>query len=124
MPHIAVIFFQEAADKTPPLLEWLDGLPQKARIKCLARLKRLEDLGHELRRPEADYLRDGIHELRVSFQGVQYRMLYFFHGRAAVVLTHGIVKEREVPPREIDKATRAKEAFERYPGAHTFRPGR
>jgi hypothetical protein len=32
---------------------------RKAQQKCLARLKRLEDLGHELRRPEADYLRDG-----------------------------------------------------------------
>lgn len=57
MPNVEVIFFQEAEGKIPPLLEWLDGLPQKVRIKCLARLKRLEDLGHELRRPEADYLR-------------------------------------------------------------------
>ncbi len=60
MPTAEVIFFQETEAKTPPLIEWLDGLPQKARIKCLVRLKRLEDLGHELRRPEADYLRDGI----------------------------------------------------------------
>lgn len=96
MPNVEVIFFQEAEGKIPPLLEWLDGLPQKVRIKCLARLKRLEDLGHELRRPEADYLREGIYELRASLQGVHYRMLYFFHGRSAVVLTQGIVKEREV----------------------------
>ncbi len=124
MPSVAVIFFQEAERKTPPLIEWLDELPQMAQIKCLARLKRLEDLGHELRRPEADYLRDGIYELRASLQGVHYRMLYFFHGRAAVVLTHGIVKEREVPPREIDRAIRAKDAFERNPRVHTFKPGR
>lgn len=124
MPNVEVIFFQEAEGKIPPLLEWSDGLPQKVRIKCLARLKRLEDLGHELRRPEADYLRDGIYELRASLQGIHYRMLYFFHGRSAVVLTQGIVKEREVPPREIDKALRAEETFERNPGARTFRPGR
>lgn len=124
MPRAEVIFFQEAAGKNPPLIEWLDGLPQKARIKCLVRLKRLEDLGHELRRPEADYLRDGIYELRASLHGVHYRMLYFFHGRAAVVLTHGIVKEQEVPAREIDRAVRAKEAFERGPTVHTFRPRR
>lgn len=124
MPSVEVIFFQEAEGKTPPLLEWLDGLPQKAQIKCLARLKRLEDLGHELRRPEADYLRDGIYELRASLQGIHYRMLYFFHGRSAVVLTRGIVKERQVPPKEIDRAAQAKEAFERDPDAHTFRPAR
>jgi phage-related protein len=87
------------------------------------RLKRLEDLGHELRRPEADYLRDGIYELRASLQGVHYRMLYFFHGGLAVVVTHGIIKEREVPSSEIDRAVRAKAAFERNPNGHTFRPG-
>jgi hypothetical protein len=31
-------------------------------------------------------------------------MLYFFHGNRVVVLTHGLKKEREVPPNEIDKA--------------------
>jgi phage-related protein len=106
------------------LIEWSDGLPQKARLKCLVRLKRLEDLGDELRRPEADFLQDGLYELRASYQGVGYRMLYFFHARAAVVLTHGIVKEREVPAREIEKAIRAKSAFELDPTAHTFEPGR
>ncbi len=124
MPSVDVIFFQELNGKTPPLIEWLDGIPTKGRIKCLARLRRLEDLGHELRRPETDYLRDGIYELRASFQGVHYRMLYFFHGRATVVLTHGIVKEREVPLREIERAIRAKDAFERNPSAHTFKPER
>ncbi len=124
MPTTEVIFFQEAEDKTPPLIEWLDDLPPKAQQKCLARLKRLEDLGHELRRPEADYLRDGIYELRASYQGVHHRMLYFFHGRAAVVLSHGVVKERKVPPKEIDRAIRTKMAFEANPSAHTFKSER
>jgi phage-related protein len=124
MPGVQVIFFQEAERKTPALIEWLDGLPQKARLKCLVRLKRLEDFGHELRRPEADYLRDQIYELRASYQGVHYRMLYFFHGRSVVVVTHGVVKERETPAREIKKAIRAKEAFLLDPSAHTFKPER
>ena len=124
LPATTVVFFQEKPDEKPSLVEWLDRLPQKAQEKCLARLKRLEDLGHELRRPEADYLRDGIYELRASYQGIQYRMLYFFHGRAAIVISHGIVKEREVPPGEIDRAIRAKQSFEANPARHTFRPGR
>jgi phage-related protein len=121
MPTVEVIFFREAEGKTPPLIEWLDGLPDKARLKCFVRLTRLQDLGHELRRPEADYLRDGIYELRASYQGVHYRMLYFFHRRSAVVLTHGVVKEREVPAEEIDRAIRAKDAFVRDPSSHTFK---
>jgi len=124
MPRVEVIFFQEEGGNAPPLITWLDGLSQKARLKCLARLKRLEDMGHELRRPEADYLRDGIYELRASYQGIHYRLLYFFHGRSVVVVTHGVVKGREVPPKEIDKAIRARDAFLRDPGVHTFKPGR
>jgi phage-related protein len=61
------------------------------------------NMGHELRRPEADYLRDDIYELRASHQGVHCRMLYFFHGTAAIIVSHGLIKEREVPPREIEK---------------------
>src|SRR5215469_10607225 len=77
MPRISVVFYQEDA-QTVPVLDWLDGLPAKAPDKCRVRIERLRDLGHELRRPEADYLRGGIYELRVGLQGVNYRMLYFF----------------------------------------------
>jgi len=47
-------------------------------------------------------------------------VLYFFYGRAAVVLSHGIQKERIVPPVEIDKAAERKREFEQNPQAHTF----
>lgn len=59
MPKIAVVFYQEVAG-TVPVLDWLDRLPAKAQDKRRVRIERLRDLGHELRRPEADYLRDGI----------------------------------------------------------------
>lgn len=122
MPGIAVVFYQDE-DGTVPLLEWFAGLPPKALEKCLARLVRLEALGHELRRPEGDYLRESIHELRASFQGVHYRMLYFFHGKKAAVVSHGIIKERMVPPQEIDLAITRKNRFMIHPQRHTFRPG-
>lgn len=122
MPTIEVLFYQEE-DRTTPLLTWLEELPAKALEKCLARLVRLEELGHELRRPEGDYLRDGIYEVRASVQGVHYRMLYFFHGKAAAVVSHGIVKERAVPPKEIDVAVTRKQRFLAHPKRHTFRPG-
>ena len=103
-----------------PFLDWFDRLPVKARDKCTVRIERLRDLGHDLRRPEADYLRDGIYELRSSLRGAQYRILYFFHRRRAVVLSHGLIKERAVPPREIAKAIKRKAAFEQAPERHTF----
>jgi phage-related protein len=85
-------------------------------------LRRLEELGHELRRPEADVLRDGIYELRIGLQGLNYRILYFFHGKEAAVVSHGLIKERRVPPGEIDLAVERKKKFEAHPDRHTFRP--
>lgn len=120
MPRTEVILFKED-DETVPLVEWLASVPSKPRTKCIAALTRLEELGHELRRPEADYLRDDIYELRVRFQSVNYRMLYFFHGRTATVVSHGCTKEQAVPKREIDEAIKRKELFERYPRKHSER---
>lgn len=122
MPITEVLFYQEG-DSTVPIITWLEGLPAKALEKCLARLVRLEELGHGLRRPEGDYLRDSIYELRASLQGVHYRMLYFFHGKAAAVVSHGIVKERAVPPKEIDAVVARRKQFTANPKQHTFRPG-
>jgi len=96
-------------------------LPSKAQDKCRVRIERLEELGHQLRRPEADMLREGIYELRASFQGIHYRLLYFFHGRSAAVLSHGIVKERVVPDKEIDAALRRKQQFGHAPERHTYK---
>ncbi len=118
MPPVEVVFFKED-DGSVPVRDWLDSIQKKAAAKCLARLKRLEELGHELRRPEADYLRDGICELRVGLQDTHYRMLYFFHGRTAAVVSHGLVKERAVPPAEIDRAVQRKRQFENAPQAHS-----
>jgi phage-related protein len=120
VPETRVIIYQED-DRTVPLLEWLDDLPEKVRLKCLARIERLKQEGHALRRPEADFLREKIYELRVGFNGINYRMLYFFHGNVAAVLTHGIVKEDKVPSREIDRAIERMRKFESDPEAHTYR---
>jgi len=119
VPTIRVVFYQETVGSTP-VLEWLDTLPPKAQDKCRVKIERLQDLGHELRRPEADLLRDGIYELRVGLQGINYRILYFFHGKVAAVLAHGLVKDRVVPPRAIDEAIKRKQRYEQDPGAHTY----
>ncbi len=61
MPITEVIIFAEE-DGSSPLIEWLDGLGSKVQDKCIVRVERLAEMGHELRRPEADFLRDGIYE--------------------------------------------------------------
>src|SRR5438445_7773245 len=118
MPQTQVVFYRED-DGTVPLLEWLDALPRPAVVKCRVKLDRLKELGHELRRTEGDYLRDGIYELRVRLGRVNYRMLYFFYQDIAAVVSHGVVKEQWVPPKDIDRAIIAKDRFGKDPSRHT-----
>lgn len=122
MAQTEVFFFREPKGDSVPFLEWLDELPMKVKSKCTERIDRLGELGHELRRPEADFLRDGIYELRASYQGVHYRMLSFFAGKAVVVVSNGLTKEREVPPREIEQAVERKQMVEADFQKFTFKP--
>jgi phage-related protein len=119
MPETDVVFFAED-DGTAPLLDWLDRQEKKVQDKCLVKIERLGELGHELRRPEADYLRDGIYELRVRHRSVNYRMLYFF-SEAAAVISHGLTKEDVVPDRDIEWAMSRKARFEHDPEKHTYK---
>ena len=76
--------------------------------------------GPSIARPEADLLRNGIYELRIGREGINYRILYFFRDRIAAILAHGLVKEREVPDRDIRVALERKRLFEQDPDAHTY----
>jgi len=118
MPRVTVLFYRES-DGSVPVLEWMDAQPSKAVDKCVVRIERLRQLGHELRRPEADYLRDGIYELRTRFQSVNYRVLYFLHERTYAVLLHALTKEQDIPDRDIAIAIERKRRFASEPGTHT-----
>lgn len=122
MPTTSVYFFQDAAQRAP-VLEWLRKLraqDPKAYAKCVARIRRLAVEGHELRRPEADYLRDGVYELRIRMGRVNYRILYFFHGPRVALLAHAITKEATLPAIDIDRAAERKRLYENDPSRHTY----
>jgi hypothetical protein len=122
VPQSEVIFYREG--DTIPIRDWLKDQPTKVQVKCLAYIAQLEAKGHELRRPAADFLRDGIYELRPSYQGVNYRILYFFAGKNVVVVSHGLKKESEVSAVEVNRAIERKGKFEADPAAHTYKPGK
>lgn len=71
------VLYQEE-DGTCPFLEWFVGLPPKVQDKCYRRLERLAEMGHELRRPEADFLRDGIYDSASVFKGFTTGFCTFF----------------------------------------------
>lgn len=69
-----------------------------------------------MRRPAADYLTDGIYELRAKHISVQYRILYFFHGQNVAILAHAITKEEEaIPAIDIQRVLHRKRLFEENP---------
>jgi phage-related protein len=122
MPRIYIVFYREPAGEVP-VLGWLSKLRKsdgRAYGTCVAAVERLAAFGHELRRPLSDLLRDGIHELRIRKGRVNYRILYFFHGREVAVLGHAITKEDVVPEIEIERRLRRKLAFESDPARHTY----
>ncbi len=122
MPPIKVIFFREASGEVP-VLDWLKQLRKKdlrGYEKCAARIHRLELEGFELRRPFCDYLRDGLYELRARRGRLNYRILYFFHGRNRIVLVSGFSKEGRIPTSPMRRAFRRKAAFENQPARHKY----
>ena len=122
MPKVEVIFYR-TDDGAAPALDWLNQVRRReprAFAKCLVRLRRLALMGHELRRPEADTLRDGVHELRVRFGTVNYRLLYFFSGQTVCVVAHALTKDDEVPEADIDTAVARLHAFAADPEGHTY----
>jgi len=121
MPETPVLFYRED-DGRIPVLDWLRTLPPKARAKCIARIELLRELGWEMERPEAAYLDDDIYDLRARFQSVHYRLLYFFHGQAAAVISHGITKTDVIPPREIKQAVARRTVYLKDPTPHGHEP--
>ncbi|MCP4249468.1 MAG: type II toxin-antitoxin system RelE/ParE family toxin [bacterium] len=122
MPQTEVFFYQDERARAP-VVDWLRKLRLNqpgAYAKCVAAIRRLAAEGHELRRPTADYLRDGIYELRAKRGRVNYRILYFFHGRNAAILAQGLTKEQNVPDADIERAVERRRLYEINPEKHTY----
>ena len=123
MPATDVLFYKDD-DGSVPVLDWLLALRkrnERAFRKCFALVNLLKQSGHELRRPQADLLRDGVYELRTRVGNVNYRLLYGFVGKDIALLAVGLTKEREVPGTEIDRAVMRIERYKASPERHRFR---
>jgi phage-related protein len=122
MPKTEIAIYKEE-DGNCPLLEWLDKLSEKAKYKCIVKIERLEEMGYELRRPEADILDNEVYELRIALQGIQYRILYFFYNKLGVI-SHGLIKTGDrVPQKDINLTAERKKKYGKYPTKHTYEGG-
>ena len=129
MPKTRVIFYAER--NASPFLQWVDDQQEKVQDKIFDAVARLEELGFELRRPEADLLRDSIYELGVKKGHVNYRALYFFDdekdpktGRVIrrAVVVQGCTKEGRVDVSDVNIAIRRRANYLPNRRNHTYLP--
>lgn len=74
-----------------PVKEFIESLPLRDQAKVLAYLDELKKHGHNLRRPMADYLGEGIYEIRPKDN----RIFYFFYLKDNAVLLHSLRKKTD-----------------------------
>jgi len=64
MPAIRVVFYRDGKNGPVPARKWIAAIPSNARDRLNTNIERLQEMGHELRRPHCENLRDSIYELR------------------------------------------------------------
>lgn len=104
--------YYEMADESVPVKEFIDGLDELEQAKAFNWMRALGEHGPTLPRPYADYLRDGIYELRLKLSGDNERILYFFCFKDFIVLAHQLTKRtKRVPDGDIKIASQRKADF-------------
>jgi len=112
-----VEFYQKENGEVP-VRDFLESLPPKLRAKTFREIELLKDHGPDLREPHTKSIKGkenkGIYELRVKFSTDISRVFYFSYIGSTFVLLHGFVKKtNKTPPREIERARKYKEDYER-----------
>jgi phage-related protein len=106
-----VVFYRSASGKCP-IEEFVEDLPVEDAKEVVASIAALRELGNKARRPLADYLEDGIYELRARRLKRQFRVLYTFAGRQTILLLTGFIKKsKAVPASKIRKAKALKNDY-------------
>lgn len=101
-----------------PVLEYLLSLEPKMRAKAFSEIELLEKHGTNLREPYAKPIKGAnyknLFELRVKFSSNISRIFYFTFKNNTFVILNGFTKKSdETPKKELDRAIRYKEDYER-----------
>lgn len=101
-----------------PVMDFLLSLEPKMRAKAFSEIELLEKHGTNLREPYTKPLKGdkykNLFELRVKFSSDISRIFYFTFKNNTFVLLNGFIKKTEkTPKRELDKAIKYKEDYER-----------
>jgi len=103
------VYYFVDEDGSKPVKEFIDFLADKEQAKIYAYIVELKNQGNNLRRPIADYVKDGIYELRPKDN----RVFYFFYLRDRAVLVHAIKKHvKKIPEQALKICMKRKTEIE------------
>lgn len=89
-----VIYYETVTGDTP-IEEFLDGLSDQARAKCVSYMKQLEAKGTTLPASIAKHVRGKIWELRPEWSGNEYRFFYGAVIGQRFVILHAVQKKTQ-----------------------------
>ena len=107
------IEFYETENGIKCIEDYLNSIKdQKLKAKVLHDIDLLKQFGTALRKPHADYLDDGIWELRTKQSSNIARTLYFTVSGKKIILLHGFVKKTpKTPVAELERAKNNKKDY-------------
>jgi phage-related protein len=95
-----------------PARDFIDSLDGSSQRKFFFVKGLLEEFGHRLPRPHADYVGNDIFELRFTGKEGEIRVLYFFFHQDKAIFTNGFVKKtKKLPPGEKRLAVERRKMF-------------
>jgi phage-related protein len=113
--------FYRKENGTIPVLEFLLELSPKMRAKAYSEIELLKKHGPHLREPYVKPIKGkeyrGLFELRVQFASDITRIFYFSYRNHTFVLLSGFTKKtQKTPEKELERAKRYKDDYERRCG--------
>ena len=95
-----------------PVREYLDALQPGPKARILRNLQLLAEFGPDLGWPYISKVRGKLWELRTTYGGKQYRMLFALIPASRIIVLHGFQKKtQKLPDREIALAEKRLLAF-------------
>ena len=105
--------YYELPNGEKPVVQFINSLDTKMRVKALGSIDILAEFGNKLREPYSKAIGSGLFELRIKFASDITRIFYFFVVDNKIILTNGFVKKtNKTPPGEIALAKKYKADYE------------
>jgi len=97
--------------------EFIMGRTEKEQGKIRYYIELLEKRGPSLREPYSKKISSSLYELRPSFGNTEMRILYFWDGNLAWIVSGFVKKDQKTPARELKLATKRMQRYINAKGA-------